>query len=140
MPHRKLNENLISISITRVCLSKSPITVEYLSKPQNFPEMIKMIKDINGIPFFTSNKLMKLSESAGHFLLLMMKEKLKSTEQALNIFFEMMAAKGYHDLMGHNYEQIAQTNFIAPNCFSKSFSGYSSKYTLDPNDTDTSAT
>jgi hypothetical protein len=57
--------------------------------------MIKTIKDMNGIPFFTSTEPTKLSESTGHFLLTT-KGKLESTEQALDIFFEMMAAKGYH--------------------------------------------
>jgi hypothetical protein len=52
----------------------------------------------------------------------------------------MMAAKGYHKKIAHDHEWITQTNFIAPNRFSKSFSSYSNKYTLDPNDTDTSAT
>jgi hypothetical protein len=45
--HRKLNENLISISITRVRLSDTPITVDYLDKSHTFPEMINTIKDIN---------------------------------------------------------------------------------------------
>jgi hypothetical protein len=87
--HHQLNENFTSISIT----SQSPLvqifhTVEYLGKPHTFPEMIKMIIDMNGIPFFTSIELTKLSESASHFLLLMMKDKLKSAQQALDIFLK----------------------------------------------------
>jgi hypothetical protein len=66
--------------------------------------MINTIKDTNGIPFFTSIKLTKLSESAGHFLLLMTKDKLKSAEIALDTFFEMMAAKGYHKKIAHDHE------------------------------------
>jgi hypothetical protein len=66
--------------------------------------MIKTIKDTNGIPFFTSIKLMKLSESAGCFLILMTKDKLESAEQTLGIFFEMMAAKGYHKSMASDHE------------------------------------
>jgi hypothetical protein len=66
--HRKLNKNLISISITGVCLSETTVTVDYLGKPHTFPEMIKTIKDMNGILFLTSIKLTKLSESAGRFL------------------------------------------------------------------------
>jgi hypothetical protein len=95
--HHKLNKNLISISITGVHLSNTPITVDYLSKPHMFPKMINTIKDMNGIPFFTSIKLTKLSESVGHFLLLTTKDNLESTERALDTFFEMMAAKGYHE-------------------------------------------
>jgi hypothetical protein len=92
--HHQLNENFTSISIT----SQSPLvqishTVEYLGKPHNFPEMIKMIIDMNGIPFFTSIKVTKLSESASRFPLLMMKDKLKSAEQALDIFLKSWQQK-----------------------------------------------
>jgi hypothetical protein len=52
----------------------------------------------------------------------------------------MMAAKSYHKQITHDHEWIARTNFIAPNHFSKFFSSYSNKYTLDTNDTNTSAT
>jgi hypothetical protein len=93
--HCKLNENLISISITGVHLSKTPITVDYLGEPPTFPEMIKTIKDMNGILFFTHIKLM-LSESACCLLLLTTKDKFESSERALDIIFEMMAAKGYY--------------------------------------------
>jgi hypothetical protein len=59
--------------------------------------MINTIKDMNSIPFFTSIEPTKLSGSVGRFLLLMTKDKLESTERALDTFFEMMAAKGYHE-------------------------------------------
>jgi hypothetical protein len=49
--HHKLNKNLISISITGVCLSNTPVTVNYLSKPHTFPKMINTIKDIMEFPF-----------------------------------------------------------------------------------------
>jgi hypothetical protein len=69
--------------------------------------MINTIKDMNGIPFFTIIELMKLSESVGRFLLLTTKDKLESNERAeraLNTFFEMMAAKGYHEQITRNHE------------------------------------
>jgi hypothetical protein len=34
----------------------------------------------------------------------MTKDKLKSTERALDIFFEMMAAKGYHEQIACDHE------------------------------------
>jgi hypothetical protein len=85
-------------------LSDTPITVDYLGKPYTFPEMINTIKDMNGIPFFTSIKLTKLSESVGRFLLLVTKDKLESAERALDTFFEMMAAKSYHKQITHDHE------------------------------------
>jgi hypothetical protein len=102
--------------------------------------MIKTIKDTIGVPFFTSIELMKLSESARCVLLLMTKDKQESTKQVLDTFFEIMAAEGYHKSMASDHKCITQTNFIALNHFSKSFSGYSSKFTLDPNNTNTSTT
>jgi hypothetical protein len=51
--HRKSNEQLISISITSILVTDSPEKVTYLDKEHTFTEMIDMIKDNNGIPFFT---------------------------------------------------------------------------------------
>jgi hypothetical protein len=68
--HCKSNEQLISISITGILVTNSPVRVTYLDKEHTFTEMIDMIKDNNGIPFFTSIELTKMSESDGRFLLL----------------------------------------------------------------------
>ncbi len=135
--HRKSNEQLISISITGVLVTDSPVRVTYLDKEHTFTEMIDTIKDNNGIPFFTSIELTKMSESDGCFLLITTKNRLNQAEAKLDEFFAYMDNKGYNNTMARNGKRIQRTNYVAPMNFSKAYSGYNTKYTMNPNDNDT---
>ena len=135
--HRKSNEQLISISITGVRMTDSPVKVTYLDKEHTFPEMIDTIKDDKGIPFFTSIEPTKMSESDGRFLLLTTKDRLNQAETKLDEFFTYMHNKGYNTTMAREGESIQRTNYVAPTNFSRAYSGYNTKYTMDPNDNDT---
>jgi hypothetical protein len=135
--HRKSNEQLISISITSVLVTNSPVRVTYLDKEHTFTKMINMIKDNNGIPFFTSIKLTEMSESDGRFLLITTKNQLNQAKAKLNEFFAYMDNKGYNNTMARDGERIQCTNYVAPTNFSKAYSGYNTKYTMNPSDNDT---
>jgi hypothetical protein len=135
--HRKSNEQLISISITDVLVTNSPVRVTYLDKEHTFTKMIDTIKDNNGIPFFTSIEPTKMSESDGRFLLLTTKNRLNQAKAKLNEFFAYMDNKGYNNTMARNGEHIKRTNYVALTNFSKAYSGYNTKYTMNPNDNDT---
>jgi hypothetical protein len=135
--HRKLNANLISISISGVKLTDTPTKVDYLGEPYTFPEMIMTIKDNNGIPYFTSIEPTTKSESEGRFLLLTTKDKLEEAESGIDIFFDYFHQKNYNATMARDGERIKRTSYIEPTRFSRSFAGHNKKYQMDPNDTDT---
>jgi hypothetical protein len=135
--HRKKNEQLISMSITGVLVTDSPVRVTYLDKEHTFTKMINMIKDNNGIPFFTSIEPTKMSESDGRFLLITTKNRLNQAEAKLDEFFAYMDNKGHNNTMARNGKCIQCTNYVAPMNFSKAYSGYNTKYTMNPNDNDT---
>lgn len=135
--HRKLNPNLISISISGVKLTDTPTKVDYLQKLHTFPEMILTIKDNNGCPYFTSIELTTKSESKGCFLLLTTKDKLEEAESGIDIFFDCFNKKNDNVTMARDGEHIKCTSYIEPTRFSRSFAGHNTKYQMDPNDTDT---
>ena len=135
--HHKLNANLVSISISRVKLTDTPTTVDYLGKLHTFPEMIMTIKDNNGIPYFMSIEPTTKSESEGHFLLLTTKDKLEEAESGINILFNYFHQKNYNVTMVHDGEHIKHTSYIESTRFSQSFAGHNTKFQMDPNDTDT---
>jgi hypothetical protein len=135
--HRESNEQLISISITSVLVTDSSVRVTYLDKEHTFTEMIDMIKDNNSIPFFTSIKPTKMSESDGRFLLITTKNRLNQAEAKLDEFFAYMDNKGYNNTMACSGECIQCTNYVTPTNFSKAYSGYNTKYMMNPNDNDT---
>jgi hypothetical protein len=78
-----------------------------------------------------------MSESDGHFLLVTTKNQLNQAKAKLNEFFAYMDNKGYNNTMAHNGKHIQCTNYVAPMNFSKAYSGYNTKYTMNPNDNDT---
>jgi hypothetical protein len=47
-----------------------------------------------------------------------------------------MDNKGYNNTMARNGEHIEHTNYVALTNFSKAYSGYNTKYTMNPNDND----
>lgn len=118
--HRKLNPNLISISISGVKLTDTPTKVDYLQKLHTFPEMILTIKDNNGCPYFTSIELTTKSESKGCFLLLTTKDKLEEAESGINIFFDCFNKKNDNVTMARDGEHIKRTSYIEPTRFSRS--------------------
>jgi hypothetical protein len=48
-----------------------------------------------------------------------------------------MDNKGYNNTMAHDGECIQCTNYVTLMNFSKAYSGYNTKYTMNPNDNDT---
>jgi hypothetical protein len=132
--HHKSNEQLISISITGFLVTDSPVRVTYLDKEHTFTEMINTIKDNNGILFFTSIEPTKMSESDGPFLLITTKNRLNQAEAKLDEFFAYMHNKGYNNTMACDGERIQCTNYVTLTNFSKAYSGYNTKYMMNPND------
>jgi hypothetical protein len=78
-----------------------------------------------------------MSESDGRFLLVTTKNQLNQAKAKLNEFFAYMDNKGYNNTMARDGERIQRTNYVAPTNFSKAYSGYNTKYTMNPNDNDT---
>ena len=82
--HYSFVQNAIGVSITGVQSIDAMVTqngTEY-----TFANLLTSVTDSDGIPFFTSVELTKLSESDGHYILVTTKHKHNATKKAFDHF------------------------------------------------------
>ena len=75
----------------------TPIKATYLNQEHTLLQMISMIKDNDGAPYFTSMEPMKDSETEGKYLLLTTKDKINAAKNDLNEFLKFFDQCQYNN-------------------------------------------